>query len=67
MFMTQQLGIPTLFAPEVTTVKLQEELTQLLEEREHRSQELQSKREKLFHQYQNLLRPYFEDRGQNTP
>ncbi len=67
MFMTQQLGIPTLFAPEATTVKLQEELTQLLAQREQRSQELQSKREKLFHQYQNLLRPYFEDKGPNTP
>ena len=60
LLMTREIGIPSLFAPEVTTESLIGELRGLLAERETRSQILQQKRTVLFKSYQDILRPYME-------
>ena len=56
MLMTRELGITTLFAPEVTAENLISELQTLLSNRQKLSKVLLQKRKKVFENYQTILR-----------
>jgi hypothetical protein len=61
--MTREIGIPSLFAPDVSGETLTQELRTLLNERALRSKELLSCRENTFSAYRSLLQPHLEALG----
>ncbi len=58
MLMTKQIGIETLFAPEVTTQNLIPKIQSLLKDRDKTAGELLKKRDSVLEKYQNLMKPF---------
>ncbi len=58
LLMTHQIGIPSLFVPEVTQERLSAEIQTLLADREHESQRLLENRATVFDRYRVLLHPH---------
>lgn len=58
LLMTRQIGIPSLFVPEVTGEGLSSDIEKLMIERENRSRELLEKRARVFESHRNYLQPY---------
>jgi len=58
LLMTQNIGIPSLFLPDITHDKLTSEIRELLVDRENRSQLLLEKQAQVFERYRLLLQPY---------
>ncbi|MDA3874062.1 MAG: polysaccharide pyruvyl transferase family protein [Kiritimatiellae bacterium] len=58
LLMTRQIGIPSLFVPEVTHEQLSAELQKLLADRENESQRLLENRATVFERYRALLHPH---------
>jgi polysaccharide pyruvyl transferase WcaK-like protein len=60
LLMTQQIGIPSLFVPDVTPENLSSEIHSLLTDREDRSRKLLKKRAEVFERYRTLLQPHLD-------
>lgn len=61
LLMTKEIGITSLFLPELTYENLNIEIKSLLSNRDSRSEILLSKRETVFEKYRSLLQPFMEN------